>query len=135
MPQEQQLAAKEVTFRALDSQFAHTHACQDLLQMTQVRCNVSTEDDNVIHVNTCKVFQSHQLLIHEALEGAGGVGQPKGHDLELVQTPLAGKGRPVLVGGLNLNLMVALLQVQTGKHLAPMQAIKQFIDAWQWVAV
>ena len=82
-----------------------------------------------------KVLQASQLVVHETLEGARGVSQPEGHDFEFIQAPLASKGSPVLVRGLNLYLVVALLQVQTGEHLASMQAIEEFINAWQGVSV
>ena len=35
----------------------------------------------------------------------------------------------------NLNLMVAMMQVQASEDIAARQAIQQFIDAWQWVAI
>ena len=35
----------------------------------------------------------------------------------------------------NLNLVVAMLQVQASEDVAAYQAIPQLIDAWQWVAI
>jgi hypothetical protein len=46
-------------------------------------------------------------MIHEALEGGGGITQAKGHDQKLVVALMSAKGR---LG--NLSLMVSLLRAR-----------------------
>ena len=98
------------------------------MQMPQMGCYISTMHNDVIHVHMCTMFQPRSLLVYEALEGAGGVGEPKCHHLILVKPPLANKCSTKLVLRSNLNLLVAMLQVQAGEDVAACQAIQQLID-------
>ena len=81
------------------------------------------------------MLQPSQMLIHEILEVAWGIGEPKWHHLILVKPPLANKGSTVLMLWGDLNLVVAMLQVQTGEDVDSCQAIQQLIDAWHRIAV
>ena len=73
--------------------------------------NCATEYYNVIHVHMRKQFQANQLLIHEKkmLERARCLGEPKEHDLEFKQPPLAVECCTMLVLRVNFDLMIALL--------------------------
>ena len=47
--------------------------------------------------------------MHEPLECAWGVGEPKWHHLELIEPPFAGKSCPVLMLRCNTDLVVPTL--------------------------
>ena len=64
-----------------------------------------------------------ECLVHELLECAGCIGQPKGHDLELKQTKFKTKCCPVLVLRGHAYLMVPTLQVKATKDTIPTQAV------------
>ena len=51
-------------------------------------------------------------MIHEALEGGGGITQAKGHDQKLIVALMSAKGR---LG--NLSLMVSLLRARKSGHI------------------
>ena len=91
--------------------------------------------NDVVYVHMCTMLQPCQLLVPEMLEHAGGIGEPKWHHLVLVEPLLATKSSKMLMLRSNLNLVVAMLQVQTGEDVAACQTIQRLIDAWQGVAV
>ena len=64
-----------------------------------------------------------EYLMHEPLECAGGIGQPKRHDLEFKQTKFTSKCLPVLVFRGYAYLMVPTLQVKATKDTIPTQAV------------
>ena len=97
--------------------------------------NISAEHNDVVHVYTCAMFQTAQLLVHETLKRAWRVSKTKGHYLELIQPPLAQESRAVLMLRFNFDLVIPLLQVQTGENVTPMQAVQQFVNAWNWVPI
>ena len=65
--------------------------------MLQVFRDQFSEHKYVIQIHITKIRHTMECLVHEPLECAGCIGQPKGHDLELKQTKFTSKCRPVLV--------------------------------------
>ena len=101
--------AHEFTLPLFNSQLEGLHPCQYLVQMGQMLMHHAIEHYNVIHIHMCKRFQANQLLIYKTLECAGCIGEPKGHDFEFKQTPLAIECCTMLVLRVDFNLMIALL--------------------------
>ena len=97
--------------------------------------NISAKHNDVVHVHTCAMFQTGQLLVHETLECAWRVCKTKGHHLELIQPPLAQESRAVLMLRFNFDLVIPLLQVQTGENVTPMQTVQKFVNARNWVPI
>ena len=64
-----------------------------------------------------------EYIMHEPLECAGCIGQPKGHDFELKQIKFTSKCRPVLVFRGYAYFMVPTLQVKATKHTITTEAV------------
>ena len=61
--------------------------------------------------------------MHEQLECAGCIGQPKGYELELKKTKFTSKCHPVLVFRGYAYLMIPTLQINATKYTIPTQVV------------
>ena len=66
--------------------------------MLQVFRDQFSEHKYVIQIYITKLRHTMECLVHEPLEYAGCIGQPKGHDLELKQTKFTSKCCPGVQG-------------------------------------
>jgi hypothetical protein len=67
-------------------------------------------------------------MVHEALEGGGGVTQTKGHDQKLIVALMSMKG---CIGNVNLfhtYFVIALAKIKFGKELGTTQFIQEVIN-------
>jgi hypothetical protein len=67
-------------------------------------------------------------MIHEALEGGGGITQAKGHDQELIVTLMSSKGSLGDVNVLHTYLVVARTQIKFSEILSTTQLIQEIIN-------
>jgi hypothetical protein len=67
-------------------------------------------------------------MIHEALEGGGGITQAKGHDQELIVTLMSSKGSLGDVSFLHTYLVVARMQIKFSEVLSTTQLIQEIIN-------
>jgi hypothetical protein len=67
-------------------------------------------------------------MIHEALEGGGGITQAKGHDQELIVTLMNSKGSLGDVNVLNTYLVVARTKIKFSEVLSTTQLIQEIIN-------
>jgi hypothetical protein len=67
-------------------------------------------------------------MIHEALEGGGGITQAKGHDQELIVTLMSLKGSLQHVSFLHMYLVVATTQIKFSEVLSTTQLIQEIIN-------
>ena len=83
------------------------------------------EDDNIVEVEKARLsMEAGQNLIHEAGEGGWSVTETKGNLVELKQLPAAGSKRSFLLVLLCYrHLLIATLQIQSGKPLSPMESV------------
>ena len=96
---------------------------EDSPHMLQVFRDQFAEHKYVIQIYITKLRHTMECLVHEPLEYAGCIGQPKGHDLELKQTKFTSKCCPVLVFRCYAYLMVPTLQVKATKYTIPAQVV------------
>ena len=62
-------------------------------------------------------------MVHEALEGGGGVTQPKGHDQKLIVVLMSAKGHLGNVSLLHTYLVIARVKIKFSKELGATQFI------------
>jgi hypothetical protein len=67
-------------------------------------------------------------MIHEALEGGGGITQAKGHDQKLIVTLMSSKGSLGNVCLFHTYLMVAQMKIKFSKELGTTQFIQEVIN-------
>ena len=91
--------------------------------MLQVFRDQFAEHEYVIQIHITKIRYITECLMHEPLECAGCIDQPKGHNLKLKQTKFTSKCHPVLVFRGYTYLMVSTLQVKAIKHTIPIQVV------------
>jgi hypothetical protein len=67
-------------------------------------------------------------MIHEALEGGGGIKKAKGHDQKLIVTIMSLKGSLGYVIFFHTYLVVARMQIKFSEVLSTTQLIKEIIN-------
>jgi hypothetical protein len=67
-------------------------------------------------------------MVHEALEGGGGVTQAKGHDQKLIVALMSAKGGLGNVGLFHMYLVIAQAKIKFGKELGATQFIQEVIN-------
>jgi hypothetical protein len=67
-------------------------------------------------------------MVHEALEGGGGVTQTKGHDQKLIVDLMSVKGGLGNVGHFHTYLVIARAKIKFGKELGTIQCIQEVIN-------
>ena len=67
-------------------------------------------------------------MVHEALEGGGGVTQAKGHDQKLIVALMSAKGRLGNVSLFHAYLVIARSKIKFGKELSATQFIQRVIN-------
>jgi hypothetical protein len=67
-------------------------------------------------------------MIHEALEGGGGIAQAKGHDQKLIVTLMSSKGHIGNVCLLHMYLVIAREKIKFSKELGATQFIQEVIN-------
>jgi hypothetical protein len=67
-------------------------------------------------------------MIHEALEGGGGITQDKGHDQKIIVALMRSKGNLRNVCIFHMDLMVARMKIKFIKELGATQFIQEVIN-------
>jgi hypothetical protein len=67
-------------------------------------------------------------MIHEALEGGGGITQAKGHDQKLIVALMSSKGSLGNVFLFHMYLVVARMKIQFSEELGATQFIQEVIN-------
>jgi hypothetical protein len=67
-------------------------------------------------------------MIHEALEGGGGITQAKGHDQKLIVALMSSKGSLGNVCLFHMYLVVARMKIQFSEELGATQLIQEVIN-------
>jgi hypothetical protein len=67
-------------------------------------------------------------MVHEAMEGGGGVTQTKGHDQKLIVALMSVKGSLGNVGLFHMYLVIAQVKIKFGKELGATQFIQEVIN-------
>ena len=67
-------------------------------------------------------------MVHEALEGGGGITQTKGHDQKLIVALMSAKGRLRNVGLFHMALVIARAKIKFGEELGTTQFIQEVIN-------
>jgi len=67
-------------------------------------------------------------MIHEALEGGGGITQAKGHDQKLIVDLMSSKGSPGNVCLFHMYLVVARMKIQFSEEMGATQFIQEVIN-------
>jgi hypothetical protein len=67
-------------------------------------------------------------MVHEALEGGGGITQAKGHDQKLIVALMSSKGSLRNVCLFHTDLVVARMKIKFSKELGATQFIQEVIN-------
>jgi hypothetical protein len=67
-------------------------------------------------------------MVHEALEGGGGITQAKGHDQKIIVALMNEKGLLENVGLFHAYLVIARAKIKFGKELGATQFIQKVIN-------
>jgi hypothetical protein len=67
-------------------------------------------------------------MVHEALEGGGGITQTKGHDQKIIVALMSTKGYLGNVGLFHTYLVIAQAKIKFGKELGATQFIQKVIN-------
>jgi hypothetical protein len=66
---------------------------ENLIHMSKMVCPCFSIDEDIIKENLDKMMEKRMKdMIHEALEGGGGITQTKGHDQKLIVALMSSKG-------------------------------------------
>jgi hypothetical protein len=86
---------------------------ESLIHMGKMGWPSSTIDDNIIKENEDKMTEKRmEDMIHEALEGGGGITQDKGHDQELIVTLMSLKDSLGDVFLFHMDLVVVRMEIK-----------------------
>jgi len=69
-----------------------------------------------------------KYMIHEALEGGGGITQAKGHDQKIIVTLISYKGNLRNVYLFHMDMVVARIKIKFSKELGATQLIQEVIN-------
>ena len=87
-------------------------------------------DQQIIQVHKQELIQSGvEHVVHEALEGAWGVTEPKGKHRELIESKTTQECRFGLMPRFYCHLVVPLLQVYARNDVGMVQTVKQVINS------
>ena len=78
---------------------------------------IRREDEEVVHVNDKSSFSDHvaEGVVHETLEHGGGVGKAEEHDSGFKEAFVGDEGSFPLVTVFDLDIVIALLDVEFGE--------------------
>jgi hypothetical protein len=86
-------------------------------------------DEDIIKENQDKMMENRaEDMVHEALEGGGGVTQTKGHDQKIIVALMSVKGSLGNVGLFHTYLVIAQAKIKFGKELGATQFIQEVIN-------
>ena len=126
----------EVAFLDVGIQFVLAEDGEDGGEVVAVFFDSSGVDQNVVEVNNDEGIEVEaEDVVHEALEGGGGVGEAEWDDGELEVAVAGAEGCLLDVGILDSDLVVALAEVDFGEDGGPMQAIEHIVDAGEGVGI
>jgi len=87
---------------------------------------IGGEDKEVVHIDNEPSFHNHisEGVVHEPLEGGGGVGEAKEHDSGFKETFMGDEGGLPLVSVFDADVVVAPSNIELGEDFG----ISEFID-------
>jgi hypothetical protein len=86
-------------------------------------------DEDIIKENWGKMMEKRvEDMVHEALEGGGGVTKTKGHEQKLIVAFISAKGGLGNVGIFHTYLVIAQAKIKFGKELGATQFIQEVIN-------
>jgi hypothetical protein len=74
-------------------------------------------------------------VVHQSLEGSGGVGEAEGHDGVFEVTVARPKCRLVDVLLMDTNLMIAVTKVDFGEHSGTVKAVEKLVHAGEGIRI
>ena len=94
-------------------------------------------DEEIIHIDNEPSFSNHIVegVVHEALEGGGGVGKSEEHYRGFKQSFMGDEGRFPLVAILDLYIVVSPPNIEFGEDLSVSQFIYEVGDKGKGVGV
>jgi hypothetical protein len=102
---------------------------ENLIHMSKMVCLGFSIDEDIIKENSDKMVEKGmEDMIHEALEGGGGITQAKGHDQKLIVALMSSKGSLGNVCLFHTYLVVARTNIQFSEELGATQFIQEVIN-------
>ena len=114
-----------------------SHALQDAFGAFFMKGGVGGVDEGIVHIDDKSSFGNHvaEGVIHEALEGSGGVGEPEEHYSGFKKSFMGDEGCFPLVTVLDLYIVVPPLNVKFGEDLGILQFVYEVGDEGKGVGV
>ena len=102
---------------------------ENLIHMSKMICPGFSIDEDIIKENSDKMMEKGtEDMVHEALEGGGGITQAKGHDRKLIVSLMSSKGCLGDVCLFHTYLVIARAKIKFGKKLGVTQFIQELIN-------
>ena len=94
-------------------------------------------DEEIIHIDNEPSFGDHitEGIVHEALEGSGGVGEAEEHDGGLEESLVSDEGRLPLMAVFNLYVVIPPPYVELGENRGVSQFVHEVRDEGEGVGV
>ena len=113
------------------------HALENAFRAFFVEGGVGGVDKKIIHVDDKPSFGNHiaEGVVHEALEGGGGIGESEKHHRGLEKSFVSDEGRLPLVAILDSYVVVSPPNIEFGEDLSISQFIYEVGDERKGVGV
>ena len=94
-------------------------------------------NEEVIHVNDKPFFCNHvaKRVVHEALEGGGGISETKEHHGWFEESLIGDKGGFPLMPVLDSDIIIPPSNVEFGEDFHPLEFINEVRNEWEGVCV
>ena len=131
------LVGGEFTLFEFQVKVEFSHLLQDVFGAFFVKGRVGGVDEKIIHVDNEPSFGNHitEGVVHEPLEGGGGVGESKKHHCGFKESFMGDEGRLPLVTIFDSYVVVSPADVELSKYLGVSQFVHEVGDERKGVGV
>jgi hypothetical protein len=113
-----------------------SEACKHQLDMTVMLAWVSGVDEQVVQVDNQKhIMHIFEYVVHERLEGRGGVGETKGHHIILKAAKPTSEGGFPLIALTYAHQVVSVRKVEARVNAGFGNSIDEVRDEWEQVSI
>ena len=131
------LISGELALLEFQMKVKFSHSLQDAFGTFFVEGGVGGVDEEIIHIDDKPSFSNHVVegVIHEALEGSGGVGEPEEHYGRFKESFMGNEGCFRLVTILDSYVVVPPSDIKLGEDLGILQLVYEVGDEGKRVGI
>ena len=136
IPKEFDFILKEGAFLRVSIQFTLAQVLYNLFKILDMLFFTSQINQDIIQVDNTEIINiALQSIINIALKGRWSISQAYWHNQELIVAIAGLKGSFLLISFLYLDLIVSVKKVEFAEDLSTIEAIKQFTNQQNRVAI